>query len=866
MSELNLSDVNEFAERASGSAWSGEVLEGHLQAGQPLTEEEPGTGEGAPRIEPDMDPDGDGSPLREPGHGTDEEPEEEPRRREPEPEEEDEPQPEITPEIEPEPLPNEEAGLAGVKAAGEEPGVGGAAQQAGAGGGLESTGNLSREPEDETTDEAHSGPAALKGLGVAPAPLPKTGDGMEDHGVAGLEETRPGAAESNETGSGGAGSGVKHEAEGGGGLEEAEPAAGGLLASPAAERDPGLPAVSQRVEGGSDASVLATGTASVKLPETGAGAQGSPSHVVSPIKDVPAAGGTLPGSPKAAVGVTPRPVAAKVEEPAEPEESFADLYSQFQKTSSRREPGASQIRGTVVSVTADSVLVDIGYKSEGILPLTAFREAPKSGDTALVSVKGRGEDGYYELSLFKTAVPRDWSGLERAFEQKATIPATVTAVVKGGLHVDVGVKAFLPASRSGARDAAEMEKLVGEEIRVRITKLDVADEDVVVDRRVVTEEEAVETRAKRYAEVEEGAVVDGTVRSITDYGAFVDVGGVDGLLHISDISWSRVTNVADVLTVGQRLEVKVLKVDAETKKIGLGLKQLQPHPWDGIEQRLKAGDRVRGVVTRITDFGAFVEIEPGIEGLVHISEMSWSKRIHKVTEVVKVGDVVEAMILNINTAEKRVSLGLKQALGDPWVEAGAKLTPGSVVEGTVSSLTKFGAFVQVSEGVEGMVHISEIVADRRLNHPSDALRVGEKVKAMVLELDKEKRQLKLSIKQLIPTSVDEFVAEHAVGDKVSGRVVSVADGVATVELGEGIVCPCTLPVIAEKKAEAAEAVSSGKVDLSAFTSMLKTKWKTGSDAAKATDGVEAVKVGQVREFRISQLDKEAKRIGLELLG
>jgi small subunit ribosomal protein S1 len=558
-------------------------------------------------------------------------------------------------------------------------------------------------------------------------------------------------------------------------------------------------------------------------------------------------------------------------EPSEPEESFADIFSEFQRTHSRREPGGSQIRGTVVSVTADSVLVDIGYKSEGILPLTAFaahKEQPKVGDALQVSVKGRDEDGYYQLSLFRTAVPKDWTSLERAFEEKSTIVGTVSAVVKGGLHVDVGVRAFLPASRSGARDAAELEKLVGEEIRVRITKLDVADENVVVDRRVVTEEEALESKARRYAEVEEGAVVDGTVRSLTDYGAFVDLGGVDGLLHISDIAWSRVANVADVLTVGQQLEVKVLKIDPETRRIALGLKQLQPHPWDAVAAKYSAGDRVRGVVSRIADFGAFVELEPGVEGLVHLSEMSWSKRIHKATEVVKAGDVIDAVILNISIPERRISLGLKQALGDPWVEAAARLTAGSIVEGPVASITKFGAFVQVSEGVEGLVHISEIVADRRLNHPSDVLRVGEVVKAMVLDLDKEKRQLRLSMKQLIPTGLDEFVAEHKVGDKVTGRIVSVDKSIARVELGDGIVCVAKLPAEAPVKDAPAAEPAGGKADLSALSSMLKTKWKTGSDsqAAKSkTVAPEAPKPGQVRNFRIVELDASTKHVGLELV-
>ena len=558
-------------------------------------------------------------------------------------------------------------------------------------------------------------------------------------------------------------------------------------------------------------------------------------------------------------------------EPAAPEESFADIFSEFQRTHSRRD-GGSQIRGTVVAVTEDSVLVDIGFKSEGILPLTAFpanREPVKPGDALQVSVKGRDEDGYYSLSLFRTAIPKDWTSLEKAFEEKLTIVGTVTGVVKGGLHVDVGVRTFMPASRSGARDAAEMEKLVGEEIRVRITKLDVADEDVVVDRRVVSEEEALETKGRRFAEVQEGAVVDGTVRSIMDYGAFVDLGGVDGLLHISDIAWSRVANVGDVLTVGQQLEVKVLRIDPETRRIALGLKQLQPHPWDAVAEKYHTGDRVRGVVTRIAEFGAFVELEPGVEGLVHLSEMSWSKRVHKATEVVNVGDVIDALILAIGIPERRISLGLKQALGDPWVEAEARLKPGSIVEGPVASITKFGAFIQASEGVEGLVHISEIAADRRLNHPSDVLRVGQVVRALVLDVDKEKRQLRLSMKQLIPTSLDEFVAEHKVGDAVTGRVAAIENGVAQVEVGEGIFCSCKLPAApAPSAASSPETAGTGRVDLSAFSSMLKTKWKTGSTSSESSKAksstLEPASQGQVRSFRISAIDAGSKKISLEL--
>src|SRR5208337_736039 len=294
---------------------------------------------------------------------------------------------------------------------------------------------------------------------------------------------------------------------------------------------------------------------------------------------------------------------------AEPDESFDNILSRFEESHSRKaEDGSKQLQGTVIAVSAESVFLDIGFKSEGILPLALFQssgETVKPGDKLTVSVKGRDPDGYYELSRSRIAQPKDWSSLEEAFAEKATIVGTVKGVVKGGLSVDVGVRAFLPASRSGARDAAEMEKLVGQEIHCRIIKLDVADEDVVVDHRAVAEDEERSVKARRFSEIKEGETMSGTVRSLTDYGAFVDLGGVDALLHVSDLAWGRVNKPADVLTLGQQIEVKVLKVDPDKRRISLGMKQLQPHPWDAVAEKYKAGERVRGTVTRVVEFGAF---------------------------------------------------------------------------------------------------------------------------------------------------------------------------------------------------------------------------------------------------------------------
>jgi small subunit ribosomal protein S1 len=550
-------------------------------------------------------------------------------------------------------------------------------------------------------------------------------------------------------------------------------------------------------------------------------------------------------------------------ESVESSESFNEILSQFEQSHSRRSgEGGKQISGTVVAVSADCVFVDIGYKTEGVLPLAIFQSAGETvevGGKVLVSVKGRNEEGYYELSRLRVEQPKDWSALEQAFADKAVIVGSVTGVVKGGLTVDVGVRAFMPGSRSGARDAAEMEKLVGQEIRCRIIKLDAAEEDVVVDRRAVAEEEDRSTKERRYGEIKEGDTVSGTVRSLADYGAFVDIGGVDGLLHISDIAWARVEKPADVLTVGQQIEAKVLKVETAGKRISLGMKQLQPHPWNAVEGKYAAGERVRGRVTRVTDFGAFVELDPGVEGMVHISEMSWAKKVRKPGDMVKPGDVVEVMILGVNVAERRMSLGLKQTLGDPWADAAATFSVGSQVEGPVTSFTKFGAFVQLSEGVEGMIHVSEISAEKRVERPQDVLRVGQVVKAKVLDVDKEKRQLKLSMKQLVPTGLDEYIAEHKSGDLVTGRLIDVSGEQGTVELGEGIRAKGSLVLEAAVKEEAKVAAP----DLSSFSAMLASRWKNGPSASEAKP--EPVRAGQIRSFRITVLDVEAKKIEVQLV-
>ena len=554
----------------------------------------------------------------------------------------------------------------------------------------------------------------------------------------------------------------------------------------------------------------------------------------------------------------------------EPTESFADLLSAFEKTHSHKaDPGAKQLQGAVVSISADQVFLDIGYKTEGVLPRSAFdhnAESVKLGDTFPVSVTGRDEEHYYQLSRFKVAQPRDWSALEAAFAEKMAVVGTVTEVVKGGLNVDIGVRAFMPASRSGTRDAVELEKLVGTEITCRITKLDVTDENVVVDRRVVLEEQARALQQGQYEAMKEGDVVSGTVRSLMPYGAFVDLGGIDGLLHVSDIAHSRVTKPEDVLTAGQQLQVKILKIDPETRKISLGLKQLQAEPWEKAPERLVAGQRITGTVTRLADFGAFVEIEPGVEGLIHISEMSYGKKLRHPSDILKQGDRVDAVILSVKPEERRIALGLKQTLTDPWFNVPQKFPVGSQIEGPVTKLMNFGAFVQLEEGIEGLIHVSEISADKRINHPQDVLRAGQVVKAQVLAIDPLKRQIKLSMKQLVPTSIDEYIAEHKVGDQVSGRVFEQSPTLTHVELGEGIraVCHTTFATAAPAVAPEVqlEPEPAAKPDLSSLSSLLKARWQ--GNAPAATSSPEPLSAGQIRTFKITKLDPESKKIEVEL--
>ncbi|MBI4891941.1 MAG: S1 RNA-binding domain-containing protein [Acidobacteria bacterium] len=549
------------------------------------------------------------------------------------------------------------------------------------------------------------------------------------------------------------------------------------------------------------------------------------------------------------------------------ESSFGDVLRQFEAEHQSAEGADAALEGVVVSVSDEAIVVNIGRKMEGILkpdtPGLPSDLAP--GVTVMVNISGRTDDGYYQLSTIHVKQPKDFTGLQSAFDGKHAIMGVVTEQVKGGLRIQVadGVHAFLPASRSGVREVADLAKLIGQQIECRITKLDVTDEerpDVVVDRRSILEEQAAAAKQAALETLQEGATVQGRVRSITDFGAFVEIAhGIDGLLHVTDMSWQRVDKPSSVLTPGQSIQVKILKLNRETRKISLGMKQLTADPWTEASANLKAGDRVQGKVVRLADFGAFVEIAPGVDGLIHLSEMSWTKRVRKASDVLQLGEEVEAVVLEVKAGDKRISLGLKQALGNPWDAVETKFAPGTVIEAPVTNLAQFGAFVDLGGGIEGMIHVGDITREKRIQHPKDVLSSGQIVKAQVVEVDKEKRRIRLSMKQLEPTTADLFIAEHAVGDFLTGRVVEVHGSNAKIEISEGVHARCKT----KEEAPAAQSASASSADVDDLAAMLASRWKGGSSSSSsgAKDGL---RPGQIRRFRISAIDTEHRRIDVEL--
>src|SRR5579884_1152585 len=455
------------------------------------------------------------------------------------------------------------------------------------------------------------------------------------------------------------------------------------------------------------------------------------------------------------------------------------------------------VQGHVLSVSDKDVIVDFGYKSEGLVPIEQFRHADGSitvqrGDTIDVMIDRQGvqPEGYILLSHEKATRLRAWENLEKAFNEGLILSGRVLARVKGGLSIDVGVTAFMPGSQVDVRPLHNLDAFVGKDIPVKIVKLNRRRGNVVVSRRLAIEEDLTARRSAAVSEISEGSVVTGTVKNLTDYGAFVDLGGIDGLLHVSDISHGRVSHPSEVLNVGDEITVKVLKFDRERERISLGLKQLIPDPWETIGEHYPPGARVIGRVVSVTDYGAFVELEPGVEGLIHISEMTWSRRMKHPSKVVKAGDQVEAVVLEVKPKERRVSLGIKQLEADPWTTVAQRYSIGSVVEGRVRKLTDFGAFIEIEEGIDGLVHISDLSWTKRVKHPSEMLKKGQLLQAVILNIDAANRRLSLGIKQLQPDAWESFFRTHVVGDVVRGRVCRTVSFGVFVELAPGVEALC----------------------------------------------------------------------------
>ena len=451
------------------------------------------------------------------------------------------------------------------------------------------------------------------------------------------------------------------------------------------------------------------------------------------------------------------------------------------------------LKGTVLKVTGSHVVVDIGQKSEGLVPIAEVvgpdgNPTVHAGDEIDVMVeKGETEEGYINLSHQKAQRLRAWDEIDRAFNEKLPIKGTAIERIKGGLTVDIlGARAFLPGSQVDLRPVRNLEALKGQTLEVRVIKLNKKRGNIVVSRKQLLEEEVSEKRTQTLDQLHEGAILTGVVKNLTDYGAFVDLGGIDGLLHITDMSWGRLTHPRDLVQVGDHIQVKVLKFDKDKQRVSLGFKQLTPDPWLDASERYPIGARVKGRVISVTDYGAFIELEQGIEGLVHVSEMTWSKRMKHPSKILGIGDQVEAVVLNVNPQERRISLGLKQLESNPWETLHEKYPIGGVVEGRVRNLTDFGAFIEIEDGIDGLVHVSNLSWTKRVKHPSEVLKKGDRVKAQVLAIEADNRRLSLGIKQLEPDVWETFFQNHRIGDVVHGKVLRVASFGAFVEIADGI--------------------------------------------------------------------------------
>ncbi|MBW1926501.1 MAG: 30S ribosomal protein S1 [Deltaproteobacteria bacterium] len=487
-----------------------------------------------------------------------------------------------------------------------------------------------------------------------------------------------------------------------------------------------------------------------------------------------------------------------LEEDVSPEEAgdmdqFEDLFEQSLRTFQEGEI----LKGTVVSINKESVMIDVGYKSEGLIPIREFRDEEgeikvSTGDTVEVLLERWDPDeGMLRLSHSKALRRQVWEELTKAFETETPVSATVVSRVKGGLSVRIGncrcgVMAFLPFSQIDLRPVRDPETLANQTIECVILKCNRRRENVVVSRRFLLEKEMSEKRVNTLASLEEGQIREGDVKNITDYGVFVDLGGIDGLLHITDMSWGRVEHPSKLFNVGDTIRVKVLTYDRENEKVSLGIKQLTEDPWLRVEEKYPVGEKVTGKVVSLTDYGVFIELEEGVEGLIHVSEMSWTKRIRHPSQMVDVGDIVEAVVLKVDSESQRISMGLKQIEPNPWDLVQEHYPIGTVIEGTVKNITDFGLFIGIEEGIDGLVHISDLSWSKRIKHPNEIYKKGETIQAVVLNVDKEKERFSLGVKQLHPDPWESAPERYPVDSQVTGKVTNVTDFGVFVELEEGV--------------------------------------------------------------------------------
>jgi small subunit ribosomal protein S1 len=527
----------------------------------------------------------------------------------------------------------------------------------------------------------------------------------------------------------------------------------------------------------------------------------------------------------------------KVEEPVpsntEDYEHLLDDYSHFVP------PAEGEIlEGRVLKVTGAEVIIDFGYKSEGLVPIAQFRSPGGDiqvhpGDVVDVMIDhGEEVEGYILLSHEKAARLRVWENLEKASQEQLIISGRVLGRVKGGLSVDVGITGFMPGSQVDPRPVRNLDAFIGQDIPVKIIKLNRRRGNVVVSRKLAVEQESAERKTTTLEHLQEGAVVTGFVKNLTEYGAFIDLGGIDGLLHVTDMSYGRVAHPSEVVHPGDEVTVKVLKFDRTRERVSLGMKQLAPDPWEGVAQRYPVGNRVVGRVVNVTDYGAFVELEPGVEGLIHVTEMTWSRRMKHPAKVVSPGDQVEAVVLDVHAKDRRISLGLKQLEPNPWTTIEDRYSVGSVVEGRVRNMTDFGAFVEIEEGIDGLVHVSDLSWTRRVKHPSEVLKKGQVVQAVILAIDAKSHRLSLGLKQLQPDAWERYFQTHHVGHMVHGRVCRLAGFGAFVELAEGVEGLCHFSEVPGYSGRRSEELP--------------------------------IAVGQENDFKIIKMNESEKKIGLSL--